>query len=132
MRPIIKECRALAKTHNVTVRFVALPKSVSAEAEYELGVIRINRTCHTRQEVLSAFFHELAHIKCFRYGLWKNYHHWNDVSRLIKIALKVERWADRNAEHELYGYDKRVRYIPSYNGNNQELLEFLKSYYKIS
>lgn len=132
MRPIIKECRLLARSYDVKVRFVKLSKNISAEAEYENGLIKINSLCKTRQEILSAFFHELAHIKCFRYGLWKNYHYGQDLARLMKIALKVERWADRNAEHELYDYDKRLKYIPAYNGNNQELLEFLKSYYKIS
>lgn len=130
MRKIIKEVRKLGKLYDVKVRFKNL-KNIGGVAVYTSGEIIINSNDKSRQVVLSTFFHELVHILCYRKGVWKDYHGFcNDINKIKKIALRVERFVDRKAAKLLYSYDKRIRYLPGYlNQDDKECRDFLNEHY---
>lgn len=128
---IIKEVRSLAKQHNVEVRFKKLSSGIGAEAYYSENLIIIDPEEYSRTEILSKYFHEYVHINCYRKKIWTDYHSDKpNKNKIKKIALKVERFVDRVAEMELYLYDKRIKYIRSYNESDDEIKEFINQYYE--
>lgn len=130
MREIIKECRKLAAKYGVKVYFKPLSGPISGCCDCENEIIKINSSCKLRQDILSVFFHELGHVICYRKGIWSKYHiDTGDREQMMKSALKAERWVDRFAEHELYKYDKRIRYLAAYDGDDKQLKAFLENYY---
>jgi Zn-dependent peptidase ImmA (M78 family) len=130
MRPIVVECRKIAKKYGIKVYFRKLKGAVSGQSDYENGIVIINSFLSSRQETLSCLFHEIGHYQCHIEGKWKHYHETTDVDEKVKCALKAEKWCDRWAMHELYQYDKRIRYLGSYlDADDKESREFLKKYY---
>ncbi len=129
MAPIIHELRSIAKQYEVRVLFRRLKGGVAGTADVEKGIITINSLLSSRQEILSSLFHELMHCLAFRKGIWRTYHETENDEERLKTALKAERYIDREAAFLLHEYDARVRYLPSYSGNDKELKEFLRNYY---
>lgn len=130
MNPFIAECRKIAKKHDFKVLFGRLKTSISGLADCEKGVVTINRSLKSRQEILSTLAHEYFHILSYRQGLWKSYYETDDEEERLKTALRCERWVDKNARNWLFQYDKRINYLPSYeNVDDKEAHDFLKNYY---
>lgn len=113
------------------VLFLKLKNDLAGQAYYDKDLIIINRVLSSRAEILSVYAHERAHWKAYKDGVWTNYHGGiTNPEKLAQIGLKVERWIDREAEMFLYNYDRRVRYLKAYEGNDAELKTFLKDYYR--
>lgn len=129
MRPIIAELRKLGKQYGVKVLFRRLPKDLAGQSDYEKNTIIVNNLLVSRQAILSAAMHEIGHCVCHQNGTFYDYHHTENDETRMKTALKAERYVDRWASFHLYFYDKRLKYIPSYSGNDKELRDFLEKYY---
>ena len=126
LRAEISECRRLAKHHGIKVYFKYLKCDVAGCAFCKEGIIYLNRNLRHRSTILSVYFHEYCHIWCYRNGKWKRYHENHDPKLYLSSAVKAERFVDRMAEHELFVYDARVKYVSGYKGmTSKEMREFL-------
>lgn len=79
---------------------------------------------HSVDMVMSILFHEIAHVMCYRSGVYKVYNSniWNidlPTDKQIKIfthtALKAERYADRLGEKLLKQHYPHMRYYAFYD-----------------
>jgi hypothetical protein len=104
-------------------------KSQAGYCDYENSSIYINSGFDNRNTILCVLFHELAHLECYKNHKWSSYHRAECAEDQIKCGLKAEKYCDRWAEMELYKYDKRVRFIKFYSGDNKELKKFLKNFF---
>ena len=129
MRKEIHECRKICKEYSAKVYFHRINKSQAGYCDYENSSIYINSSFTDRNIILSVLFHELAHLVCYKNHKWNSYHRAKYAEDQINSGLKAERYCDRWAEMELYKYDKRVRFIKFYNGDNKELKRFLKNFF---
>lgn len=129
MRREIRECRKICEKYSAKVYFHRINKSQAGYCDYENSSIYINSSFTDRNIILSVLFHELAHLVCYKNHKWNNYHRAKYAEDQLNSGLKAERYCDRWAEMELYKYDKRVRFIKFYNGDNKELKRFLKNFF---
>jgi hypothetical protein len=127
--PIVSELRKIAKEYGVKILFRRLKGAVAGTADVETGTITINSLLSSRQEIFSAFFHELMHCIVFKKGIWRKYHETEDDEERLKTALKVERYIDREAAFLMHQYDARLKFLPSYSCDDKSAKEFLKNYY---
>jgi hypothetical protein len=104
---IKKELLALARKYCVKSRFVYCG-DFGGKYDCNKKVIIINSLAAcTRKEALSIFFHELGHWYCCCNNLWKNYHYPSrgiNYDKILRIALKAERFVDRWAKNEMAKY----------------------------
>lgn len=128
MRAEIYECRKICKEYSAKVYFQKMRQSQAGYCDYENSSIYINSDFNDRGIILSILFHELAHLECYKTHKWTGYHRAKYAKDQINCALKAERYCDRWAEMELYKYDKRVKFVKFYHGDNKELKEFLKNF----
>lgn len=132
MRRVIHECRKICRDlyPPAKVYFIRLKNTQAGYCDYENSSIYINSSFADRNLILSVLFHELAHLECYKNYKWNNYHRAKYAEDQVNCGLKAERYCDRWAEMELYKYDKRVRFVKSYNGDNKELREFLRGFFE--
>ncbi len=131
MRREIYECRKICRDlyPPAKVYFRRMKSTQSGYCHYENYNIFINNSITDRNVILSVLFHELGHLECYKNYKWNGYHRAKYAKGQVGCALKAERYCDRWAEMELYKYDKRVKYIKFYSGDNKKLREFLKEFF---
>jgi len=113
-----KEVRDFLKLFDVRVHFV---KKGGSSALVEDDLIEIDlREADTVQGLWSAVFHELAHILCFRMGVYKTYHHETLPRKKMAIyvrryGLRAERYVDRMGEGLMKVFFPNMEYRHCYN-----------------
>lgn len=128
MRIEVKECRQIVRGYLAKVYFRKLKKNQAGYCDCQKSFICINSDLNDRATILSVLFHELAHLECYRKNKWANYHRSELLKDQMNCGLKAERYCDRWAEMELYNYDKRIKYVKFYSGDNKELKDFLEDF----
>lgn len=119
-----QELRFLARKYKVRLYFCYKYNHFSGIANGATNSITINGNIEKRNEILSTFFHELGHIYCYDNNLWNSYHKECYSKNTRRTALKAERWVDKWAEKELYKYNNKIKFIPSYQ--TKKSIQFLK------
>lgn len=83
-----------------------------------VSTIMINKNLKSRRDVLNVLFHELGHVNCSHYGLFKAYHGDCDTKKQViaklKQGLRAERYVDAWGERECNKYDARIKWVPAY------------------
>lgn len=135
----------LAKKEYGLKKLIWSNKDVSwlGQCNYETGVIILYRkNILSFEDQVTTLFHELGHIHCYNKGIWKNYHtgvykplEKYECRKLIKVALKSERWIDNWAEKQCNKYFPNIIYEKNYKSNYTVKLfktNFLKQYKEYS
>jgi hypothetical protein len=122
----------LSKTYGVRV-YYSKYLDISGEARYWKGTMTLSSNQNVGN-ILSAFFHELGHIYCYRNNKWTSFHNpktpdkMSEVEKtlLCKTALRAERWVDNYGKKEMFKYFPNISYSVAYQ--SQEDIDFLSEY----
>jgi len=119
IRKLLKE---LSIEYNIKLHFTkSLPDSDGISRYWRNSIsISLNQSA---KSMLSAFFHEIGHIHCFKNGLWTSYHvnkpleflSKKEKIKYIKTAVKAEKWVDRWAEKEMKKHFPELKYYRGYS-----------------
>ena len=123
-----KEIREFMKQFDVKVHYV---KKGWSYADMQREIIALDlRECDCEEKAWSLAFHELAHIVCYREGIYKKYH--DDVLPPKKYAkyirrygLRAERHVDKMGEQFMAYYFPKMKYMQAYRDERD-----IKWYYK--
>jgi hypothetical protein len=98
---------ALANQYKVSVQFRPL-HNANGETEFVEGLepaIFLDSNLYDERKLLSAFYHELGHVHCYRNKIWQDFHDPVIFSKCAtycdwKKGLEVEQWVDSWAAAE--------------------------------
>lgn len=112
-----KKIREFLKQYDVKVHFVKRSYSLAYGG---LDLIEIGtETYPTDSKLWSMVFHELAHVVCYREGLYKEYHHENRSNKKYAIyirryGLRAERFVDKMAKKMMKKHFPKMKFEDSY------------------
>jgi hypothetical protein len=80
-------------------------------------------------QLLSTFFHELAHIYCFENGIYGKFY--TNAKTSARYAYNAELATDRHGERLMNCFLSGVKYDAWYKKNKKEAMDFLSNYYGV-
>ena len=109
------DCKQVAKEYNVTL---LLDDSIdSSECDVQNSIIRIaTYRPMSMGDFYSEFFHEIAHIWCYRNERYIRYHTDDgDNKYMHRIALRAERFVDKIGKKLMSDLFCDITYLPQYD-----------------
>lgn len=128
---IRNELVKISKQHGVKLKISRWSKTKPG-AHWNSDYITIySRDDLGRAWYLSAMFHELGHEYCYQNKKWTKYHNhdYND-NYLRRMALKIERYVDKQVQLALKKYDPTIKFKASYS--TKFGVNYLKERYNIN
>lgn len=130
----IKSLKTIAKIYGVKIFF---KKGFNGGA-FCPNYIIVDSTSYTLNNIISTFFHELAHYVNFKTNKYPLYHKIHNINKLRKIIPEYNRFIRYCLNAELYtekvGKKLMKEWFPTLKyktiyKNNKESYEFLNGYY---
>lgn len=135
-----KELRRIARGIKVRLRFIKVSDNQFMGLAVEGRKILINRGIRSRDLIISTFFHELAHVICYRSKKFRAFHTFTGVKKgktkwetfcklkkaVLSTALRAELYVDRMGEELAREYFPSAKYDRAYRTKYQK--QFLYSY----
>lgn len=136
----IKDIRGLLKVFGVSLRFRRC-KVAGGTADYRASVVNIQISNKTSLRwFVSAAFHELWHVLCYRQGLYSTYHFdrmprtRKELIKFRSVSWKAEQFVDSRASEMMKVYIPDIPYKFAYvDEDDKEWLydNYIDKYYPI-
>lgn len=120
---LLCELKKIAREWNVRVVFRKDMKDLGMAYFYRSGdIIHVMVKNQKKRDILSTFFHELAHVYCWRNKIYYAYHRdrLEDSAKIIRTAVKAERYCDKLGCKLMKKYYPRYKFVYSYNQGIKE------------
>lgn len=134
-----EEFLKIAKQYKCKIIFHSSVGLPSATAQCRKSLIELNLFYleDNKRKIISALFHELGHMHCYKNNIWYCYHHIRDIGytkknirRFKKTAYRAESWVDLWAEKEMKKYYPKFKYKHGYLPGNKNAIKWLNKYYE--
>jgi predicted metallopeptidase len=125
----IKLIKEFCSIWDINVKFTKM--KIGGEAHCVKNTIIIRKTYQDIDEMWSVVCHEIAHILCYRSGVFIKYHtalNTKDVRNCLSTAFRAEKYTDKQGSVLFKQFFPDLKYNWTYVGNRNKV--WIKEYLK--